>query len=107
MTPGEFTLPFYRGAAWSYEFRFKNADGSAFDLTGRGPFTLVIERLTDSRDLVSVEATSDYDATGVMEFALTQAQTRLLPIGKVLVGIRDNSGLPFAVGEVAVYKFPT
>ena len=106
MTPGKFSIPFYKGAAWSFQFLFKNSGGSPLNLTGKSPFVMAICKDGSSNSVLEIEAVSDYDSTGLVTFSLTQAQSNLLPIGNVTVGVRDGDDLPYMLGDVSVYKFP-
>lgn len=105
MTPGLFTIAFYRGAAWAFAFNFTDSAGDPADLTGLGPFTMALTLPGRSEPSLEIEGTGDYDATGVVNFALTKAQIETLPLGQVDVGIRDVNDMPYAAGTVPIKPF--
>lgn len=106
LTPGPFTTPFYHGAAWSFDFHFTDENDAPLDITGLGPFVLAIRRDGGRTNLVRVESTGTYDATGVVTFSLTEEESAVLPIGNVLVGVSDAEGIPYMIGVVPVNPFP-
>ncbi len=107
MTPGEFTIPFYKGAAWSFDFNFTDLDDVALDLTGLGPFVMALTLPGKTEPTLEIEGTGAYDATGVVTFTITKAQLERLPLGPVNVGVRNNEDMPYMVGNVPVHPFPS
>lgn len=77
-------LAMRRGNNPPVTWRFKGADGSAFDLTGSVMVLAIvwsggsIEKFSDGDDGLAHD-----DDGGVLTFAPTLAETRLLPVGRV------------------------
>lgn len=106
MTPADFTIPFYQGAKWEFTFAFTDtATGDPLDLTGLGPFVLQVKNATETIDLATATAVSDYDATGLVTFSFTAVQTLTFPIGFVRVGVRDALNSPYMQGRADVLRF--
>jgi hypothetical protein len=106
MTPGAFTTPFYKGAAWEFSYLLKDGAGAPLDLTGLGPFYLDVANPETCATIATATGTGDYDSDGIVTFAFTKTQTRTFPIGTVIVSVRDSDDLPWMRGEPVVYKYP-
>lgn len=105
MTPGTFTLPFYKGAAWSFAFNFVDIAGDPVDLTGLGPFVMALTLPGRNDPSLEIQGTGSYDATGIVTFSFTKVQIETLPIGPVSVGVRDDNDMPYMLGTVPVLPF--
>lgn len=90
MTPGELNIPIYRGAKWQFAFQFMITDTETpMDLTGLGPFVCEIRDPRGDRLLATPTVTSDYDDNGTITITISSAQSIVLPLGKVRMGVRD------------------
>jgi hypothetical protein len=107
MTPGTFTTPFYRGAAWAFDFNIEDLAVDPVDLTGLGPFVMAITLPGKTEPTLEIEGTGAYDATGVVTFSITKEEIERLPLGPVNVGVRDDNDMPYVVGNVPVLPFPS
>jgi hypothetical protein len=106
MTPGDLSIPIYRGARWSFAFRFVVVStNDPLDLTGLGPFVCEIKDPRANRLLVTPTVTSDYDATGIITVTITPEDTLTLPLGNVRMGVRDVEGNSYLEGSPEVAWF--
>jgi hypothetical protein len=104
LTPNE--LPIYQGAKWSHTLTITQAGTTTpVDLTGLGPFVMEIRRVTGNGLLVSPTCTVATPANGQIAVLLTAAQTEVLPLGSVRVGLRDAQNNPYIEGETEVRRF--
>ena len=106
MTPGDLSIPIYRGARWSFAFKFVVVStDDPLDLTGLGPFVCEIKDPRANRLLVTPTVTSDYDATGIITVTITPEDTLTLPLGNVRMGVRDVEGNSYLEGSPEVAWF--
>lgn len=106
MTPGDLNIPIYKGAKWSFIFRFRiTGTNTPVDLTGSGPFVCQVKALNSERVLADAVVTSDYDNTGLVRVTLSATQTAALPLGKVTMGLRDAQDNPYLEGTPEVKRF--
>lgn len=106
MTPGDLSIPIYRGARWSFAFALVVvATDDPLDLTGLGPFVCEIKDPRANRLLATPTVTSDYDDTGIITITITPEQTLALPLGNVRMGVRDAEGNSYLEGSPLVDWF--
>lgn len=109
MTAGVFSksLTIYRGTKFEHLLTFvDSSSGAPLDLTGLSPFVCVLSNPRTKAKLATLTVTNTDLSGGQLTIAASESQTTDLPLGPVLLGLRDDEGNPYILDSIKVDFFP-